>query len=760
MLKRIVLLCAVLLAYVGCEAAKAQTDKIQISATSAPYRIEWKDGKGEFIRAAFNGQPEMRQPLAYVHRDVGPVGFAKHLVWFVGREAKGFSLLWCYLNDSGKEFSCWLYSFPANSLTVLNFQGQYRYTKPTIKPASAPFTNFDITKVPEYIGEEFTYAKWTKSSGALDKLEMYQAPDRALASETPTPNPNIPKIALSQSKIHPLHVITLGSENGWREDGWKELHTLGLESPSNPYYFILYSNTRRGYALDLKTAQLYVADFVDPVKFGKAPAPVPPRNQVNKNYTYERLEIELTSPERYANPYLEVQVGIEFTTPDGKRITVPGFWDGDNRWKVRFVPIQVGNWKWKSLANVPELTGQTGLFQCVNSRNINKGPVRVALARTNPRHFSYENNDYFIPVGIREPLAASNEKDSLANMAVFQKYVEGIAGLGFNRLITGGLLELDAKGKWSSVNAGGYPLKDDSLQGLNLTYFQELDKRIALCNDKGILLELSMGRLHEEFLADAQIGDLFRFWGYIVARYAAYDVFWNPCILEQKFLSPILRKRLKEFVELTRFYDPQRRPITLWRNAESLGDEDLIEGSFQSLLDYVTLFNNPSVPLPEYRDRTKPYVLVEDNSNDTPDQTRKRMWLARIMQYYWLGNTPSGAFTDVLNHAETRSAKICADLFKKGKASRLQPKPEVILEGSSTQTPIYALVDSGREVVVYCERGGEFLLDLTSFTAKMEIVWINPRTGEEVQKEALSGSERRKFTAPDSNDWVLYVRRL
>ena len=37
------------------------------------------------------------------------------------------------------------------------------------------------------------------------------------------------------------------------------------------------------------------------------------------------------------NPF-DVELSGEFTGPGGVRITVPGFYDGDNTWKIRFAP--------------------------------------------------------------------------------------------------------------------------------------------------------------------------------------------------------------------------------------------------------------------------------------------------------------------------------------------------------------------------------------------------------------------------------------
>jgi len=43
---------------------------------------------------------------------------------------------------------------------------------------------------------------------------------------------------------------------------------------------------------------------------------------------WQRAEISLSSTQRYANPYHDVEVTATFTGPDGTSIVRPSFWDG------------------------------------------------------------------------------------------------------------------------------------------------------------------------------------------------------------------------------------------------------------------------------------------------------------------------------------------------------------------------------------------------------------------------------------------------
>lgn len=64
---------------------------------------------------------------------------------------------------------------------------------------------------------------------------------------------------------------------------------------------------------------------------------------------YESLEMVVDLEAKYANPYdaREVRLDGTFSGPDGAEMAIPGFWDGDEAWKMRFTPSQDGEWHYR-----------------------------------------------------------------------------------------------------------------------------------------------------------------------------------------------------------------------------------------------------------------------------------------------------------------------------------------------------------------------------------------------------------------------------
>ena len=67
------------------------------------------------------------------------------------------------------------------------------------------------------------------------------------------------------------------------------------------------------------------------------------RNEVPR---YESLEITLALDAEYTNPYDAREVLLEavFTSSEGTEMKIPGFWDGEGSWNIRFTPSQEGLW--------------------------------------------------------------------------------------------------------------------------------------------------------------------------------------------------------------------------------------------------------------------------------------------------------------------------------------------------------------------------------------------------------------------------------
>src|SRR5919112_816844 len=61
---------------------------------------------------------------------------------------------------------------------------------------------------------------------------------------------------------------------------------------------------------------------------------------------WREVEIALTGPS-VDNPYLDLDIVVDFVHESGETLTRPAFWDGGRTWRVRFAsPRADGSWAW------------------------------------------------------------------------------------------------------------------------------------------------------------------------------------------------------------------------------------------------------------------------------------------------------------------------------------------------------------------------------------------------------------------------------
>ena len=611
---------------------------LNISAESTPYHLDWNGTSGTLTRRALGGQAEIKLPLTFLHSEPGPKGYSKYLAWFLARDRDHFSIAWCYLNDGGREFYCWLYQFPTNQLTTLRFTGDYRFAPLPEPVAPSPMPDFAAQAMPTYTGPDFKYRDWTRRSGQLATLDLKPAResfaaslagegegtgDRGQGTGQPAANNQPPTATktLTGLRVYPLHEIQVAKGNGWRAGGWRELHALAMDSANEPYYLIMYSNVTQGYAVDIKRAQTYVVDFGSKVDFSndntvfgaKEETIVgPPDARIRR---YSRVEIPLVTTNKYDNPYNNVQLYMEFRTPDGKTVSVPGFWDGGQTWRVRFTPTQVGKWSWRSYSNDTNLEKQVGSFTCVSDDSGGKGFVTVNAQRFYPHSFASANGLAFFPVYLRDPVhyfpapdvsasptpapktpakapanvslivpmqdtrmpASMPQADGIDDPALldlttkntprtftnFARRVDDAAALGFNRFWGGWLLDPALFPKHAQENEGGAPFVNYDLDNINPSYFQWMDRRIAYCNERGIVPDVGITDIGSNLLSEVKPEQISRLWQYTLARYSSFNVNWNLFGKSpDNPYPPDVDAWVEPLGKMTDLYDPAGHPLT------------------------------------------------------------------------------------------------------------------------------------------------------------------------------------------------------
>lgn len=105
--------------------------------------------------------------------------------------------------------------------------------------------------------------------------------------------------------------------------------------------------------------------------------------QTRAVHQYDIFEVVLKGPAN-GNPFVDVQVSATFS-PGHRSVSVDGFYDGDDAYKIRFMPEAVGEWSYGTASTTAVLNGKTGNFSRVAAERGNHEPVSVA----NVHHFAH-----------------------------------------------------------------------------------------------------------------------------------------------------------------------------------------------------------------------------------------------------------------------------------------------------------------------------------------------------------------------------------
>ena len=126
------------------------------------------------------------------------------------------------------------------------------------------------------------------------------------------------------------------------------------------------------------------------------------------------VEVLFLAERDYGNPFLDVTLEMVVTDPGGTQKTIPGFWAGNNRWKVRYASPRVGLHRYRTQCSkvdaelVPAIVGAWGRADCDAMKHVGvdglKRHWRYLVARYSaiPCSGSWEENWRMTRSGARD----------------------------------------------------------------------------------------------------------------------------------------------------------------------------------------------------------------------------------------------------------------------------------------------------------------------------------------------------------------------
>lgn len=262
------------------------------------------------------------------------------------------------------------------------------------------------------------------------------------------------------------------------------------------------------------------------------------------------LELAVAGPS-HGNPFTDVELTARFSRGD-HHVEVGGFYDGNGRYAVRFLPAEVGTWKFVTRSNARSLDGLSGTIEVGSSDA--RGPVRA-----DGFHFSYSDGTPFIPLGTTA-YAWTHQDDALQ-----QQTLESLGKTSFSKL------RMSLLPKHFLYNANEpdrfvFPRTDDGwdLERFDVDYFRALERRLEQLGAIGIDADLILFHPYDRW-GFSRLGKAAddRYVSYVVRRLSAFSNVWWSLANEYDLLLDKSTEDWDRIGRLVRTNDPYNHPISI-----------------------------------------------------------------------------------------------------------------------------------------------------------------------------------------------------
>lgn len=485
------------------------------------------------------------------------------------------------------------------------------------------------------------------------------------------------------------------------------------------------------------------------------------------------------------NPDPSIGLIVRLTSPSGKRHKVSAFWDGGKTWRVRFMPNEVGRWRFRTIAypDYAGLSAQTGSFVCRKTNDTNPfirhGALRVSKTGT---YLEHADGTPFFWLGDTAWNGALMSKKEDWDSYLAERLAKKFTAIQF------------VTTQWRSAPGnleGEVAFTGKENVQINPAFFKRMDERIDALNARGLLaVPVLLWAIKGDenpgwYLPEDQAILLEK---YLVARYGAHHVVWIPAgdTTYREANGEKWRRISRAVFEGTNHAPIVMHPQGMQSYTEFFRHEKWLDiigyqsghGDNDNALNWIH-----SGPISKEWQLTppRPFINLEPPYEDHVSYQSKQRhsdYNVRRASYWSLLNAPTAGLTygahgiwswevepkEPLLHKGTGIAKPWFEAMKLPGSQQmkymheafaslrwweLQPDPSLIKDQAKEPAKFIAASRTlrGDAAVIYLPVGGTVSVKATIVKA----AWFDPRTGQ--WRRAVN--KQRKFQAPDQQDWLL-----
>ena len=478
--------------------------------------------------------------------------------------------------------------------------------------------------------------------------------------------------------------------------------------------------------------------------------------------------------EELATPF-EVEAVANVTGPQGEKLDVPMFFDGGQKFILRFAPPTPGEWKYSIRSTVKSLDGKSGEIQTIAAANGRHGPVGVAS--DSRQRFAYADGTNYFPIAFECDWLFALDAANKTDIPKTRELADTIARHGFNQVVMNVyaydvMWPADPKlpQEFNYARPGYSPFGGTNdapdFSTLNVEFFQHLDRVIAALDERGIVAHLMIYVWNKKVnWPESRSEADNRYFDYVVKRYQAYpNIIWDIS-KEALGYGHSDMTYITDRVERLRKLDAYDRLVTVHDHAYCAKYPDLVD--FISIQIWTSeLF----AAMKEVRAKhpQKPILNIEHGGYEagpyhvfTGDYLSAEVCLERAYECVFAGTFPTHYWQDtswsvVIHNPDSLPEKQRPRLHYYQHLATMVNKPGFAdLEPASGKfsSSGMCLTDGKKRFVYFIpkENSAVQLRNLQGAEGEhVRLTWFNPHTGE-----SMPGVERKieKYISVQRPDW-------
>jgi len=218
---------------------------------------------------------------------------------------------------------------------------------------------------------------------------------------------------------------------------------------------------------------------------------------------WDTVELTLKSSSSYRNPFRDAWVRASFRHHTEPTITVDGFYDGEDTWRVRFMPTELGRWDFSIESNDQALNGESGSIECIGAEK----PYLHGPLLPDGLHFRHADGEWRFLISTRLSC-------HFADPDVWTEVIGFLKDHGINRVL---FMVPGVRG-----TSGMLYGKNGDFDSYNVDNFQKIDSFIDSLRQADILASPYFYYFDDGFQREMTADQDERFLRYCMARFGAY----------------------------------------------------------------------------------------------------------------------------------------------------------------------------------------------------------------------------------------------